>query len=73
MTSLMDIEAAIKNLSENDARQLSEWIQEYVSDQWDRQIEADFASGKLDQLIATAEANIAENQVKELNEILHNS
>ncbi len=72
MTSLVEIETAIKNLPEQDARQLSEWLQAYVADQWDKQIETDLMSGKLDDLIANAEKDIAENRIKELNEVLHN-
>ncbi|WP_198954139.1 MULTISPECIES: hypothetical protein [Moorena] len=37
---------------------------------WDQQLESDLKSGKLDKLIARSEADIATNQVKELNEIL---
>lgn len=73
MTSLTEIETAIKSLPESDVRKLSAWLQEYVAVQWDQQIEADFASGKLDHLIAAAEADIAANRVKELNEILYNN
>ncbi len=65
MTSLLEIETAIKNWPEQDIRQLSEWLQTYVVAQWDKQIEADLISGKLDDLIANAEKDIAENRVKE--------
>jgi hypothetical protein len=37
---------------------------------WDRQIEADLASGKLDRLIAQAEEDIAADNVRDLNEAL---
>lgn len=40
---------------------------------WDRQIEADLVSGKLDHLIARAEADIAANRVKHLDEVLDNA
>jgi hypothetical protein len=39
---------------------------------WDQQIEDDFMSGKLDHLIAQAEADIAANQVRDLDEVLRN-
>lgn len=64
MMTLPEIEAAIKQLPEEDARQLSQWLQSYLDEMWDRQIEADFASERLDQLIAKAEADIAANQMK---------
>jgi hypothetical protein len=69
MTTLPEIESAIQQLPESDVRQLSEWIQAYVDEMWDRQIESDLASGKLDHLIACAEADISANRVKNLNEI----
>lgn len=73
MTTLPEIEAAIKRLSEGDVRQLSSWLQEYLDERWDRQIETDLVSGKLDKLIAKAEADIAANRVKNLDVVLHNT
>lgn len=70
MTTLPEIEAAIKQLPESDIRQLAFWLQEYLDEMWDRQIEADLALGKLDNLIARAEADIAANRVRDLNEVL---
>ena len=72
MTTLPKIEAAIKQLSESDARQLSTWLQAYLDEMWDRQIETDLASGKLDELIAKAETDIAAHRVRSLDEVLHN-
>ena len=63
MTTLPEIKAAIQQLTENDVRQLSVWLQEYLDEMWDRQIEADLVSGKLDKFIAKAEADIAANRV----------
>jgi hypothetical protein len=73
MNTLLEIEAAIQRLPESDIRQLSEWIQSHVDEMWDRQIEADLVSGKLDRLIARAEADISTNKVKPLDEVLDNA
>jgi hypothetical protein len=73
MTTLPEIEAAIKRLPEGDVRQLSNWLQEYLDERWDRQIETDLVSGKLDKLIAKAEADIAANRVENLDVALHNT
>nr|WP_290225837.1 hypothetical protein [Trichocoleus desertorum] len=70
MTELPEIEAAIKQLPENDIRQLAIWLQDYLDEMWDQQIEADFTSGKLDRLIAQAESEVAANQVRDLDEVL---
>ena len=73
MQTILEIEAAIKKLPESDIRQLAAWLEQYLNDMWDRQIEADLASGKLDNLIAKVEADIAANQVRDLNEVLDNT
>lgn len=73
MTTLPEIEAAIKQLPENDIRQLAVWLQDYLDEVWDRQIEADLASGKLDILIAKAEADIEANRMKDLDEVFRNT
>ncbi|MBC1274905.1 hypothetical protein GNF10_02645 [Nostoc sp. UCD121] len=53
-------------------RDLSNWLQEYLNDAWDKQIETDAKSGKLDQLIQRAKTDIEANQVKPLDKILNN-
>jgi hypothetical protein len=44
MTTLTEIEAAIQQLPESDIRQLSVWLQSYMGEMCDRQMEADLAS-----------------------------
>ena len=73
MTTLPEIEVAIKQLPESDVRQLAAWLQTYLDETWDRQIEEDLTSGKLDNLIAQVEADIAANNVRDLDEVLHNA
>ncbi|WP_414530127.1 hypothetical protein [Nodularia chucula] len=72
MTNLPEIEAAIKQLPENDIRQLADWLLNYLDEVWDQKIETDIASGKLNHLIAKAEADIAGNKVRDLDEVLRN-
>lgn len=73
MITLLEIETAIQQLPESEIRQLSGWLQSYMDEMWDRQIEADLVSGKLDHLIDRAEADIAANRIKNLNEVLNNT
>ncbi|MFN6537878.1 MAG: hypothetical protein RM021_016105 [Nostoc sp. EkiNYC01] len=73
MNSLAEIEAAIMQLSEGEIRNLSNWLQEYINDSWDKQMEADAKSGRLDRLIERAKADIEANRVKPLDEIFNNS
>ncbi|MFB2972532.1 hypothetical protein ACE1CD_26535 [Aerosakkonema sp. BLCC-F183] len=72
MNALPEIEAAIKQLPENDVRKLAGWIQNYLNEKWDRQMEEDLATGKLNALIAKAEADIAANNVRDLYDALLN-
>lgn len=37
---------------------------------WDKQIKVDFGAGKLDHLIAKAESDIANNNVRDLDEVI---
>ncbi|QLE59357.1 hypothetical protein FD725_12660 [Nostoc sp. TCL26-01] len=72
MGTLSEIEAAIRQLPEDDIRQLATWLQEYLNEIWDQQIAEDLKSGKLDKLMAKAEADIAGNRVKNINEVICN-
>jgi hypothetical protein len=70
MKTRLEVESAIKQLPETEVRELAKWLQEYLDNMWDQQIEADLASGKLDRLIAQAEADIANGSVRDLDEVL---
>ncbi|WP_017324898.1 hypothetical protein [Synechococcus sp. PCC 7336] len=73
MATLLEIEAAIEQLPESDVRQLAVWLQARLDEIWDRQMEADLSAGKLDNLIARAEADISASLVRDLDEVLHNT
>ncbi len=38
--------------------ELSAWFQEFMADEWDKEIERDVAAGRLDKIIAKADADI---------------
>ena len=48
MTGLVEIKEAIQNLSPAEFAEIARWLQDMQEDQWDRQIEADAAAGRLD-------------------------
>lgn len=73
MSNLQEIEAKIKQLPNQEIYQLAQWLNNYVDDLWDQQMEIDLAQGKLDQIIAKAEADILENNTKEIDEIFNNA
>jgi hypothetical protein len=70
MTNLPEVKAAIKQLSEDDIRRLTVWLQSYLDEIWDQQIEADFTSGKLDYLLSQAELDITAKKVQDLMKYL---
>ncbi|MDB9496302.1 hypothetical protein PN441_11995 [Spirulina major CS-329] len=72
MTTRLELESAIKQLPEQEIRDLANWLQEYLDQMWDQQLETDVTSGKLDHLIAKAEKDIAKNNVRDLDEVLYN-
>lgn len=54
--SVQEIENAIQKLNRDELAQLADWLAEYQNDLWDEQIERDAKAGKLDKLIARADA-----------------
>ena len=52
--TLHDLENAVAGLSPKDLEQFRAWFSEFDSDAWDRQIEDDAATGKLDSLAEKA-------------------
>jgi hypothetical protein len=54
---LKQIEEQVTQLSPEELKQFSVWLDEYMSDEWDRQIERDEAAGKFDKIIKQLDAN----------------
>ena len=55
MSTVEEIKSAISALSKEDYIHLREWLSEKDWEQWDKEIEGDSASGKLDFLMEEAE------------------
>ncbi|MBI5745414.1 MAG: hypothetical protein HZA13_00230 [Nitrospirae bacterium] len=66
MSKVEEIEAAIESLSEEDDVRLRKWFSKKDWEKWDRQIETDSESGKLDFLIKEAINEKAKGKLKEL-------
>jgi len=73
MGTVAEIEDAIQKLPPEKAWEVAKWLQEYLDARWDRQIEEDVRSGKLDKLIARARADVAAGRVRPLDEVLDES
>ena len=55
MSTVVEIEDAIKQLPSPQLSELRQWFDEFVADQWDDQIRADAQAGKLDFLLQQAD------------------
>ena len=54
MTSVAEIKQAILELTEEEYAEMVDWFYSLEEEEWDRQIEADAANGKLDFLKSEA-------------------
>jgi len=66
MSRIDDLENQIKDLAPEELADFRKWFQEYDSDAWDRQIEADVKAGRLDSL---AEEALKQHQSGETSEL----
>ncbi len=55
--SVQELESAVTTLPANELRQFAQWFEEYFANQWDAQISADIASGRLNALLDEADAD----------------
>jgi hypothetical protein len=60
MSTIKEIEQAIRNLNPQELSVLREWFAAYDAELWDRQLEQDVATGRLDRL--------GEEALRDLNE-----
>lgn len=72
MSSVQEIESAIEELPADERWGLLQRLQGRQWEDWDRQIEDDYKSGRLDGLLSHVEADIAAGRVKPLNEVISN-
>lgn len=66
MTRLQHIQEEIASLSPQDFKRLRDWIEAREWEEWDRQVAADSATGKLDFLKREAFEAKAKGQLREL-------
>lgn len=66
MTKVELLEQEIKKLSPEELAQLRDWLLEIDADHWDKQVESDAASGKLDKLF---EKSIADHNAGKSREL----
>ena len=57
--SMAQLESAVKQLPEAELSLFAKWFEEYYADEWDREIEKDILSGKLNRAIQQADADFS--------------
>ena len=55
--SIQELETAVTHLSREDFARFQAWFEEFAADAWDQQIETDARAGRLDGLVAQADAD----------------
>jgi len=53
--SVQELKSEVTRLTKPDLTAFIQWFEGFVSDSWDKQIEADIANGKLDHLAKQAD------------------
>lgn len=66
MTKVQALEEEIEKLSPTELAELTEWLADREDEAWDREIERDAASGKLDKLF---EKSLADHRAGKSREI----
>jgi hypothetical protein len=64
--SLHELEAAVTQLPIEELTAFARWFEEYLADAWDRRIEADIQTGRLDEAGRRADGDFEEGRCKPL-------
>ena len=66
MSTVEEIQTAVQQLTIEERDQLRDWFRAFEDDDWDREIAADVAAGKLDKLAEEAVKDLREGRCTEL-------
>jgi hypothetical protein len=66
MSTISEIETAVKGLSREDLARFRSWFQEFDASAWDQQFEEDAHAGKLDSLAEEALTDLREGRCTDL-------
>ena len=55
--SVEEIETVVSGLPATELARFSEWFEEFIADQWDRQIEQDMQAGRLNTALKRADGH----------------
>lgn len=66
MSTVEEIQTAVQQLTIEERDQLRDWFQTFEDDDWDREIAADVAAGKLDKMAEEAIRDLRKGRCTEL-------
>ena len=64
--SVLEIEQAITRMTAEELSQFTKWFEDFLADEWDRQIERDMVAGKFDKIFAKADEDFEAGRCKPL-------
>ena len=70
MSTVAEIEKALQTIPLGDARRVADWLEQYLDEKWDTQIDADIDAGRLDKLADKAIEDHRAGRVKPLDEVI---
>ena len=70
MSTVAEIENALQTLPVDDAWKVADWLQQYLDEKWDKQIDADIAAGRLDKLAGKSLDDYRAGRVKPFDEVI---
>lgn len=66
MIALQELENEVKNLPKQDFSQFRNWFLDYENNKWDKEIEEDIYSGKLDDIMNNAKKDFQNGKYETL-------
>ena len=66
MIGAEELKATVSNLPQNELMEFSEWFEEFMANQWDKKIESDILSGRLDAMAKYADDEFIAGRTKPL-------
>lgn len=71
--SVQELQAAVATLSPQEFTTFDAWLEEFKADAWDRQIEEDAHTGKLDELYVRLRKENESGESIPLDEVVHHT
>jgi hypothetical protein len=66
MSTVEDLERAVRQLSHNDLQEFRRWFAEFEQSVWDQQLEQDIAAGRLNHLAEEALGDFRQGRTRPL-------